>query len=177
MADLKDLEARMKKLEDLEAIKRVKYKYFRCIDKGLWDEIGDCFTEDALADYGPDWQFKGRATIVEFFKETIGPAYSMCVHQGHNPEIDFTSGSTAKGQWELDNFMVSSETNMGVWIAAFYEDEYTKEKGEWKIKMTRVVFLFRSDLEKGWAKEKMTPMGYRSYLFDRAKGATVIASE
>jgi bile-acid 7alpha-dehydratase len=176
MADLKDLEARIKKLEDLEAIKRLKYKYFRCIDKALWDEIGDCFAEDALADYGPDpeWKIKGRAGITKFFKEMIGPAYSLCVHQGHNPEIDLTSDKTAKGQWELDNFMVASDPVKGIWIAAFYEDEYVKEKGAWKIKSTRVVFIFRSDLEKGWAKEKMTPTGHASYVFDRAKHATIV---
>jgi hypothetical protein len=177
MSDLKDLEARIKRLEDLEAIKRAKYKYFRCIDKGLWDEIGSCFTEDALADYGPESKIKGRAEITKFFKEMIGPAFSMCVHQGHNPEIDLTSDKTAKGQWELDNFMVTSDPTKGIWIAAFYDDEYAKEKGEWKIKMTKVIFIFRSDLEKGWAKEKMTPTGSPSYLFDRAKGAAIIASE
>ena len=46
MTELRDLEARIRALEDIEAIKRLKHKYFRCIDKGLWDEIGNCFAED-----------------------------------------------------------------------------------------------------------------------------------
>jgi len=158
MADLKNLEARIRKLEDLEGIKRVKYKYFRCIDQGLWDEIGGCFAEKGVADYGPDRLLQGRAAITKFFKETIGPAYSMCVHQGHNPEIDLTSDTTATGIWELENFMVTAKTNMGFWIAAFYEDEYVKEKGEWKINRTKVNLIFWSDIEKGWAKERFSPM-------------------
>jgi len=155
----------------------VKYKYFYCIDRGLWDEIGDCFAEDGLADYGPDVTIQGRAAITEFFKERIGPGYTMCVHQGHNPEIDITSDTTATGVWELDNFMVAAETSMGIWIAAFYEDEYVKQKGEWKIKNTRVVFIFRTDIEKGWAKERLTPSEARRYVYDRATGTTSIASE
>jgi len=37
--------------KDLEAIKRLKYKYQRCIDTKQWDELRDCFTEDAAAAY------------------------------------------------------------------------------------------------------------------------------
>ena len=41
---------------------------------------------------------------------------------------------------------------------AFYEDEYVKEKGEWKIMRTKVSFIFMSDIEKGWAKERVTSL-------------------
>ncbi len=156
MAELRDLDARIRVLEEIEAIKRLKYKYFRCMDKGLWDEMGECFAEDAVADYERHGLIQGRAAIARFFKEYVAPAYSMCVHQGHNPEIDLRSDSTATGTWELDNFMVTSETNIGLWIAAFYEDEYAKEGGEWKIKRTKIVYIFRSDIEKGWAKERFS---------------------
>ncbi len=158
MTELRDLEARIRVLEDTEAIKRLKYKYFRCIDKGLWDEIGDCFAEAAVADYIPGLPLEGRAVIATFFKETIAPAYTMRVHQGHNPEIELTSDATATGHWELDNFMVTAKTNTGLWIGAFYQDEYVKEKGEWKIQRTKVDFIFMSDIEKGWAKERFSPL-------------------
>ena len=95
MTEPRDPEARVRLLEDLEASKRLKYRYFRCIDKGLWDEIGDCFTEEAVADIAQYGVIEGRATIAKFFKEGVGPAYSMCVHQGHNPEIDVASDTTA----------------------------------------------------------------------------------
>jgi bile-acid 7alpha-dehydratase len=158
MTELRDLEARIRALEDIEAIKRLKHKYFRCIDKGLWDEIGNCFAEDAVADYIPGTPLQGRAAIAKFFTENVAPAYSMCVHQGHNPEIELTSDTAATGIWELDNFMVTAKTNVGFWIAAFYEDEYVKEKGEWKIKRTKVDFFFFSNIEKGWAKERFSPV-------------------
>ena len=158
MTELSDLEARIRALEDIETIKKLKYKYFRCIDMGLWDEIGDCFAEDAVADYVPGMPLEGRAAIAKFFKENVATAYSMRVHQGHNPEIELTSDTTATGWWELDNFMVTAETNVGLWIGAFYDDEYIKEKGEWKIKWTKVNFIFMSDIEKGWAKERFSPL-------------------
>ncbi len=39
-------------LVELEEIRQLKYRYLRCVDLKLWDEIGDVFTEDASADYG-----------------------------------------------------------------------------------------------------------------------------
>jgi len=158
MNESRDLEARIRRLEDLEAIKRIKHKYFRCIDQGLWDEIGNCFAEEGIADYDPEAPLQGRAAITKFFKENIAPAYSMCVHQGHNPELELTSDTTATGIWQLENFMLTAETNTGFWIAGSYEDDYIKEKGEWKINRTKVILIFWSDIEKGWAKERFTPM-------------------
>jgi len=152
MTELRDLEARIRALEDLEAIKTLKHEYFYCIDRGLWDEIGDCFAEDAWTDYGPDAQLRGRAVIAQFFKDNIAPGFSLCMHMGHNPKIKLTSDTTATGLWELDNYMVPAGTNGGLWIGAFYEDEYIKENGEWKIQGTRVIYHFRSDMDTGWAK-------------------------
>ena len=34
-------------LQEIEAIKRLKYRYFRCIDTKAWKELEDCFSEDA----------------------------------------------------------------------------------------------------------------------------------
>ena len=55
-------------LEALEAIKRLKYRYLRCLDQKLWDEIGECFTEDATAAYSGGeyaWVFdNARDTVV-----------------------------------------------------------------------------------------------------------------
>lgn len=159
MSKHKDLAARIRALEDIEGIKRVKHKYFRCIDKALWDElVDDCFAEDAIADFGEYGIVRGRESLRLFYREKVGSAYSLCVHQGHNPEIDLTSDLTATGIWQLENFMVTAKTNTGYWITAFYEDEYVKEEGKWKINKTKIPLVFWSDIEKGWARERFSPI-------------------
>ena len=51
----------MTDLHELEAIKRLKYKYLRCLDQKLWDEIGALFTADATCSYsGGKYAFAGR---------------------------------------------------------------------------------------------------------------------
>ena len=41
-------------LLEIEAIKRLKYKYFRCLDSKRWAELAECFVEDKdLGRLGP----------------------------------------------------------------------------------------------------------------------------
>jgi hypothetical protein len=150
MAELSDLEARIRVLEDREAIKELKYSYWYCIDRGLWDKMGDVFAEDAWADFNPDLKFRGRDVIANFFRDAIAPAYSLCMHMGHNGKIALTSDTTATGLWELDNYMVPLEGD-AAWIGAYYEDEYVKVNGEWKIQSTIIVYKFNKPYDQAWA--------------------------
>ena len=35
----------------IEEIKRLKYKYVRCLDQKRWDDIAECFVPDAVASF------------------------------------------------------------------------------------------------------------------------------
>ena len=136
---LKDtLEARITALEDVEAIKKLKAKYWRCVDKKLWDEIADCFTRDAVADYGANMErLKGRKAIVKFLKDSLGRDSVITAHRGHNPEIDIKSDRAAAGTWALSDFIIMEpNTRRRGW--GFYEDEYVKERGQWRKKSTKM---------------------------------------
>ncbi len=52
MSDKKDMESRLTAFEDIEAIKQLKARCLHSVDNRLWDEMNECFTEDAVADYG-----------------------------------------------------------------------------------------------------------------------------
>lgn len=136
MAEHGGLEAKIQALEDTEAIKRLKAKYWRCIDRKLWDELVECFTVDARADYGPKMKFESGEAIVKFLKDTLGGANVVTAHGGHNPEIQIISTSAARATWALNDYIViQPNTKRMGW--GFYEDEYIKVNGAWKIKMTR----------------------------------------
>lgn len=51
MTALEELRERVRILEDIEAIRHLRNKYFRCLDGKLWDEIAECFTEDVKTSY------------------------------------------------------------------------------------------------------------------------------
>lgn len=143
MSDASKLEARLKKLEraqavrdDIEAIKRLKYRYFRCLDSKLWDELAQCFTEDATTSYsGGKYTFQGRDAIMKFLSEGLGPTM-ISMHHGHQPEIEITGKTTAKGIWALHDYVIVTQSNISLRGASFYHDEYVKVRGQWKIKHT-----------------------------------------
>ncbi len=149
MSDLRDLEARIGALEDLEAIKRLKAKYFRCLDRQLWDEMRDCFVEDATTSYGDgDLSFQGVDAIMEFISGSMGPQIKngrMGMHLGHHPEIELTSSTTATGIWALDDVSVNSGTKIGQQMRAHYYDRYVKVDSRWKIQHTGYVRLYDVD--------------------------------
>ena len=138
MADLSDLEKRVRVIEDIEAIKKLKAKYFRCVDKKLWDEMEEVWVEDAVADYGMGIELlQGRQAIIEFLKKNLGRDSMISVHQGHNPEIEITTETTAKGVWVLnDRLIIQTIATLNGW--RYYDDEYIKVNGEWKKKSTKI---------------------------------------
>lgn len=136
MADLENLEARIKRLEDIEAIKRVKAKYWWCQDKKLWNEMLDCFTEDAYLQYGTKLKLPSAKTAAQFFEgDSIGRPSTLSVHQGHNAEIDVSmDGTTAKARWEVYVYIIDEQDKKKRLHAGYYEDDFVKQGGKWKIK-------------------------------------------
>jgi bile-acid 7alpha-dehydratase len=122
-------------LAEIEAIKRLKYKYLRCVDCKLWDELAKCFTPDATTSFSSGkYSFKGVGAIVNFLRD-LNPT-TVHMHHGHHPEIELTSDTTATGTWALEDYVIMTELNMSLHGAAFYHDEYVKVDGDWKIKHT-----------------------------------------
>ena len=124
-------------LHELEAIKRLKHKYLRCLDEKLWDEMETVFTEDATAAYsGGKYSFSGRDKILEFLRQVLGPPTMLTSHRASQPEIDFTSDTTATGVWAFEDTVIETGSNITIRGAAFYRDEYVKIDGQWRIKST-----------------------------------------
>lgn len=126
----------MDESKELEMIKRLKYKYLRCVDLKKWGELKECFVEDARSRFASGaHSYEGREAIINFLKEGL-PATRLSMHQGHQPEIDITSDTTATGTWALEDYLIDTEGNWSLRGAAYYHDEYVKIDGEWKIKST-----------------------------------------
>ncbi|HWR70699.1 MAG TPA: nuclear transport factor 2 family protein [Dehalococcoidia bacterium] len=141
-AEIERLRREVEILKDIEAIKQLKGRYFRCIDCKLWDELADCFAEDAVTNYNNGREhYEGRGAIMEFLRSTLDmPVLTM--HQGHHPEITITGETTAVGKWALEDYIITLK-NRGIQCAAFYQDEYVKVDGQWKIKSTGYDLVYR----------------------------------
>lgn len=124
-------------LQEIEAIKRLKYKYLRCVDLHLWDELRGCLTEDARSAYGDGkYAFDGREQIMKFLIAAMDRPTFITSHTCHQPEIDLTSPTTATGTWALHDVCIDLDAGTTLRGSAFYHDEYVKVNGAWKIKST-----------------------------------------
>jgi hypothetical protein len=68
--DLAALTARVRALEDREAIKELDARYCRYLDEGQWQRLGECFTEDGVFD-GLS-RIEGRTAVQDFFAGLAG---------------------------------------------------------------------------------------------------------
>ena len=127
----------MSELNEIEAIKRLKYKYLRCLDLKQWQDLAECFTEDAVSAYsGGKYSFEGRDAIMDFLEKAMGAPSFLSSHTVHQPEIELTGETTATGIWALHDVVIETNADIVIQGAAFYRDEYVKVDGKWKIRST-----------------------------------------
>lgn len=127
----------MDALLEIEAIKRLKHRYVRCLDQKRWDELAACLTPDVETAYGGGkYAFRGRAAVMQFLRDAMGSPSFLSSHRVHQPEIELTSPTTACGTWALDDVVIDPERRFLLQGAAFYEDEYLKADGVWAIRRT-----------------------------------------
>jgi SnoaL-like domain len=121
----------------LEEIRQVKYRYLRCVDLKLWDEMADVFTQDASADYGTHavgkpLSLRGRDEIVTYLRDNLGPNV-ITVHRCGQPEIA-VDGDSATATWSFEDTVIAMDFRVIIKGAAFYEDTYDRgEDGKWRI--------------------------------------------
>jgi hypothetical protein len=134
----------------LEEIRQVKYRYLRCVDLKLWDDLADTFAEDATADYGAPALgqpicLAGRDKIVAFLRERLGPDI-ITMHFASQPEIT-VDGGTASGTWSFEDTVIATGYRVMITGAAFYEDRYARgDDGRWRIAHTGYVRTYEAML-------------------------------
>lgn len=140
--------AEVRRLADLEAIRRLKYEYFEAADalpQGSREEAADrfarCFTEDARGDYGSLGTAEGREGIRRWVLSATGAAV-LTIHCGQNPIID-VDGDRATGRWCLMGFAIfrGQEAKGLQPLLGRYEDEYVRTAEGWKIQVCRFSLL------------------------------------
>ena len=150
--NLDDLNKRITRLEDIEAIKQLKARYCEiCDDNHNPDRITSVFSEDAIWEGRGIGKAEGHAAIRELFAG-FQKMMSFTQHMVVNPVIEI-DGDSAKGTWYFFGPFTFVDGNQAKWQAARYHEDYQKVNGVWKIKHLRVKGPGMSaDYEKGWAR-------------------------
>jgi uncharacterized protein (TIGR02246 family) len=136
-----DDRALLQRLLDIEAIKQLKARYFRSIDRKEWDAFGEVFARDAVLEVPEvDMVTNGRDAIVAFVSGVL--AGTQTVHHGHMPEITLTGQDTARGTWAMFDYVewpsAAPADRIGLQGYGHYVEEYVREDGEWRISRSRL---------------------------------------
>lgn len=147
--------ARLQRLEDIEAIRQLKARYLFSCDQKRLDDIRDCFVPGEVEiDYGRVGVFTHRDQLMEVFSTLACHEHIVEMHHGVNPQIDVLDDHRARATWGLHYFLVNKRDCTITQLGAYYDDEYLKLNGQWKISRTRCVVTSTlvMDLAEGVAK-------------------------
>ncbi len=128
-------------LLEIEAIKRLKARYFRHMDRKDWEAWGQVFAADAVLEVPEvDMVVTGREEIVASVSGAL--VGTQTVHHGHMPEIELTGVDTATGIWAMADYVewpqAEGEDRVGLMGYGHYTEEYVREGGEWRIARSRL---------------------------------------
>ena len=127
-------------MDDLEAIGQLKARYFRTLDAKDWVGMRQVLSDDVVIDTTESGGgvVAGADGFLEFLQQTL--ANSVTVHQGHMPEIELTSPTTATGIWALNDLIIWPD---GSRLQGYghYHETYEKVDGAWRIKSSKLTRL------------------------------------
>ena len=136
------LEARLKVLEDREAIRALLVSYASTLDNRDWAGFEQLWAKDAEFFGGAGNSAKGPAAIRDLLKGLLGkngaPTPGHDFHLVMNQTID-VKGDTATGYSRGTWVSTSPENNrLQVSIIASYYDSFVREGGRWKFKRHQI---------------------------------------
>ena len=127
-------------MDDIEAIRQLKARYFRTLDMKDWAGMRRVFTDDVVMDTSDAGGsvVRGADEFMTFLQEVLSGA--VTVHQGHMPEIEVTSSTTATGIWALNDLVIWPD---GTRLTGYghYHETYEKVGDDWRIKSSKLTRL------------------------------------
>ncbi|MGK8524242.1 nuclear transport factor 2 family protein [Nocardia asteroides] len=135
-------------LDAIEAVRQLKYRYFRTLDLKEWDEFADTLAADAKGRYGTHamgepLHLDGRDAITAFMRQNLGPSV-VTVHIANHPEIS-VDGETASGSWAFEDTVIATEYGVLIRGAGYYSDSYRRDAdGKWRIVSTSYRRVYES---------------------------------
>ncbi len=132
--------------DDVEAIKRLKARYFRCIDTKDWTGLRAILIDDVDIDVQAvsGRRYSGADAFVASVERTLGDAVS--VHHGHMPEIELVAPDEATGIWAMEDELWFAPGSPVEYLHGYghYHETYRRgADGLWRIAALRLVRLRR----------------------------------
>ena len=156
-SEIAALTLRVERLEGTRAVKKLQRAFGYYVDRGLWGEAADLFTDDGTIELGVDGVYAGKDRIREYLRQLHGGQEGLIYGQLNEwvtlqPAITVADdGLSATARWR-DLGMTGQYKKHAEWTDGIYENTYVREGGVWKIKSLRLYVNFVASYERGWAR-------------------------
>ncbi len=163
---LSSLESRLRVVEDIEAIRRLKARYGELADQRygrngvkpraelepIARELATLFSEEAVWDGGRALGLcQGREAI---YQRMLAPTLSFSWHYFVKPQID-VEGDRARASWDI-LAACTTQQNVACWMSGLERDEYVRVDGHWLHSRMSLEVAFMAPYEQGWARRSAT---------------------
>jgi hypothetical protein len=102
----------------------------------------NCYDEDDfLIDFGFIGEFTDMDAFIGVFKSLACHPTHVDMHHGTAPEIEMSGPDTAKGRWRMRFQLLETEQKQVQLMSGYYEDEYARVNGEWKMRVSKYTLM------------------------------------
>jgi hypothetical protein len=163
------------RLQDVQAVRALQFKYGYYMDKCLFAAIVDLFADDAELHF-MGGVFKGKEGARRLYGGASGlngPADGLLFEHFIGQDIVEVAAdrSTAKGRFRCFMLGGTHETHpdpppnipRAFWEGGLYENDYVKDGDVWKIKRFDYRVVWQAEYEKGWSRSPLSPLMIPAY--------------
>ncbi len=154
------LEKRIAALNDEDAARNLQNAYGYYVDRKMWDDVVDLFTDGGVLEIAGVGSFKGKDKIrrallrmgsagLKHGELNDRPIFGLLVTVDPDHDQAFTRGTELAMLGDADKGTASWEVNI-------FRNRLVKEKGLWKIREMRFFPHMQANYSAGWGKGRLT---------------------
>jgi len=147
------LEARLRRMEDIEAIRNLDAAYCRLLDDGDWPALVELFTPDGVFD-GLS-VVRGHGALLAFFAGLASGGLTSFWHHVSNLEIDVDGDGDDAAVRSLlwQPCVVAGVPHVA---AGRYADRLVRTPEGWRYSLKQVRFFYWAPMSQGWDRHRFT---------------------
>ncbi|HTN60800.1 MAG TPA: nuclear transport factor 2 family protein [Devosia sp.] len=150
-AEIAILKDEARKASDHLALMNLQSIYGYYVDKGLYDEAADLFSESATLEIAGRGHFQGQARIREYLNALPPLEYGGVFNHMQLQPVIHIDGDTARGRWRAF-IQIGWLDREARWAEGTYENRYIRENGVWKIASLHFFTTYYVEYDQGWNK-------------------------
>jgi hypothetical protein len=162
-APITQLSRRVRRLNDETQVQNLQHSYGYYLDRKMWDDIADLFTDDGALEDAQRGVYIGKARIRRALEVFYGPSPlrrgELFDHINLATVVTVAPDGRSAAARTSQLSMLGLNWEYAQWEVGTYENEFVKEDGVWKIKAVHYYPRMTTEYDKGWAVDAIPAPG------------------